>query len=51
MDDEKEAKPAKCPACGTNGFTCQRIYLAGQEVFLVKCKECGVVVGAFNGAK
>jgi transcription elongation factor Elf1 len=50
--NENETNKAKCPSCGqTHGFICQRIYLAGQEVFLVKCKNCGTVVGAFNGSK
>jgi hypothetical protein len=50
-ENENESKPAKCPSCEAHGFTCQRIYFAGQEVFLIKCKECGTVVGAFNGNK
>jgi uncharacterized Zn finger protein len=48
-------KPAKCPKCSGENFACQPMADAQrgtipqgfQVVYLVKCDDCGAVVGAF----
>jgi uncharacterized Zn finger protein len=48
-------KPAKCPHCSSENFACQPMVDAPrgtipkgiQVVYLVKCDDCGAVLGAF----
>jgi uncharacterized Zn finger protein len=39
---------AKCPNCQSNSFDGENVSVGSQFIILVKCAQCGTVIGAVN---